>query len=87
MQKCWLIATRAVCILLPGGCWMGFSTAGTWNRTTSLIHTTQTHSVPVFEEAAKTEGDEFEDGFQHEGGGEKIVAILEDEIQGLKKEH
>lgn len=45
----------------------------------------QTHSVPVFEEAAKTEGDEFEDGFQHEGGGEEIVAVLEDEIQGLEK--
>lgn len=49
-------------------------------------HTTQTHSVPVFEEASETEGDEFEYGFQHERGGEKIVAVLEDEIQGLKRE-
>lgn len=49
-------------------------------------HATQTRSVPVFEEASETEGDEFEYGFQHEGGGEKIVAVLEDEIQGLKRE-
>lgn len=75
-----------MCVLLPSGCWDRLQHCRN-PKQPQCRDTAQTHSVPVFEEAAETEGDEFEDGFQHEGGGEEIVAVLEAEIQGLEREH
>lgn len=74
-----------MCVLLPSGCWDRIQ----HRRNLKPSHTAEAERkpIPVFEEAAKTKGDEFEDGFQHEGGGEEIVAVLQDKIQGLEREH
>lgn len=42
--------------------------------------------LPVLEEAAKAKGDELERRLQDKGGGEKVIAVFESDLQGLEKE-
>lgn len=39
--------------------------------------------VPVLEEASKAEGHQLQRGFNHKGGGEEVVAVLQRGLQRL----
>lgn len=42
--------------------------------------------VPVLEEAPEAEGHKLQWGFDHKGGGEDVVAVLERRLQRLRQE-